>query len=84
MAKQGQKLWMLRTSPHNEEVLWRIARSEENLKKIAVDYINEFFYDTKWIDGKVDLVNKVVEVKYGESRDDLSEKTFYISEVEFV
>jgi hypothetical protein len=83
MAKQGQKLWMLRTSPHNEEVIWTIARSEGDLKKIAVAYIHEYFFEVKFIEGMVDWKHKVVEVKYGESSEDVSEKTFYISEVEF-
>lgn len=83
MVKDG-KLWMLRTSPHNEEVIWSIARSEEDLKKIAVAYIREYFFEMKWVEGRVDFKNGVVEVKYGEDKDDVSEKTFYISNVEFV
>jgi hypothetical protein len=83
VAKKG-KLWMLRTSPHNEEILWKLAKSEEDLKKIAVAYIHEYFFEVKWIEGRVDWANEVVEVKYGEDKDDVSEKTFYISDVEFV
>lgn len=81
--KAGQKVWMLRNSLHNEDVIWKVASTEEGIIAIAVDYIREIFGDVTKVDGRIDFKKKIVEVKY-ESYGDMEDKTFYLSEVEIV
>lgn len=87
MASQrsgSDKGWMLRRSPYNEDVLFVVGRSEKDLQSIAEKYVSELFGPFDWIESKVDLKSKTVEVWYGDhsSDDEENSTTFYISEVE--
>lgn len=84
MAKRsGSKAWMLRKSPHNEDIIFVVGRSEKDLAEIAEHYVVELFSPFDWIKSKVDLKKKQVEVWYGDHSDREGDSTtFYISEVE--
>ena len=85
VPKRAEKAWMLRTSPHNEDVIFVVGRSEKDLKDIAEHYIRELFEPMDWIESSVDLKEKTVEVWYGDHGDDEgSSKTFYVTEVEIL
>lgn len=81
--RSGEKAWMLRKSPHNEDVIFVVGRSEKDLAYIAEQYVIELFEPFDWIESKVDFKKKHVEVWYGEHSDDEGNSTtFYISEVD--
>jgi hypothetical protein len=86
MAKiRGEKGWMLRKSPHNEDVIFVVGRSEKDLAGIAESYVVELFAPLDWVESKVDLKKKQVEVWYGDHGDDEGNSTtFYITEVEIL
>jgi hypothetical protein len=81
--KSGSKVWMLRNSPYNEDVIWKASSTEEGIIQIAVNYIREMFGDVTKVDGRIDFKKKIVEVKY-ESYGEMEDKTFYLSEVEIL
>jgi len=81
--KSGLKVWMLRNSPYNEEVIWKASSTENGIIAIAVDYIREIFGEVTKVDGRIDFKKKIVEVKY-ESYGEMEDKTFYLSEVEIL
>jgi hypothetical protein len=82
IKRQGQTLWMLRASQHNEEWIPVVARNGKDLIYIAESYVLEYDAFVHWMDTKVDFKKKTVVVTYGEDADSGSSKTFYISEVE--
>lgn len=74
---------MLRTSPHNEDFILVVGKSEKDLADIAEAYIVDLFGPVDWVESKVYLPVRRVEVWYGDHSDtEGSSKTFYISEVE--
>jgi hypothetical protein len=86
MARQrrsGEKRWMLRTSPHNEDFVLAVARTKEDLQYIAEQYVLEIYDDLDYIESYVDFTNNTVVVSFGTHEDlEGNRQTFYISEVE--
>lgn len=78
---------MLGTSPHNEEFILVVVRSEKDLLKIAKQYVLEIYEDVKWVKETVDLREGVVVLEwryasyYGLSD---GSQTFYVSEVDIL
>lgn len=87
MARRGagEKAWMLRTSPHNEDFILAVARKMEDLEHIAAAYIREIYEDLDYIESYVDLQKGTVTASFGTHVDlEGNQQTFYISEVEIL
>lgn len=73
-------IFLLKTSPHNEEFLYDdgYATTNEELEAIAKNYVAIYYYaNPKSLTSKVDLVKNTLTVTH----EDGMSKTFYIVEI---
>lgn len=84
-------MFILRTSPHNEDVIWKVARTEAGLLRIAEDYLREIGFDAEELKirgSKFDWGRQILEVRYTDlistCDEDVWTKEFYITKVEVI
>ena len=76
---------MLRSSPHNEDVIFVVAKTQEDLQYIAEQYVLSIYEDEDYIESSVDFKKKTVTVAHGMHSDvEGNHTTFYITEVEIL